>query len=804
MSFVAPISACLIVKNESGQLKFCLQSIRPYVEEIVVVDTGSVDSSQDIAKEFADKFEIFTDCNDDQGRIVSFALARQRSFDLATKPWCFWVDGDDEVVGANKLIDVVNKAEKEKDGRPTMIMLPYEYSHDENGNVTCLHYRERIINPKSEFEWKGPVHEVCSPKSSAQALQSDAVKIVHKRQKSGKVIEPNRNLRILKSHYEKVGESDVRQLYYLGLEYGNAGDIGNSIKFHKRYVELSGWDDEKFLACMKISEHYQGFGDYENAIQWALKALTVREGWSEAYFSLGKSYYFMAQRGGPEEKRNWEKCVHFIRLGLQMPPTRTVLFINPMERQFEMHRFLNLALNKIGDVRGALESCDTALKIKPDSSIELNRNLYVSFLAKSDITNKINDLVNAGGLSQEVKNTVLDLINSNDISKINNTKIEPIAVPSNKLDIVFYVGPGVEPWNPDIIKKNGIGGSETAVYEMSRRLVKFGHSVRVFGHCENIEGNFDGVNYLNFTKYRNISCDVLITSRRPRAIDDEFNVSSKVSFCWVHDIHCGNDLNHSRSLRIDKFLVLSNWHREFFLNHYKFIHPSQVITTRNGIDLSRFDNKIQRNPHRAVYSSSPDRGMEVVTKVWPKIREVIPDAELHLFYGFETWESCARSAGDNGQLDLIQRLKQMIKDYEKYGVYYHGRVDQNQLAKEFLASGVWAYSTWFSETSCLTAMEAQCAGLRIVTSPIAALNETVGSRGKMIPGDWLSEEYQRQFTESVIEVMLKPDNGDRSELQDYAKKHFCIDKLASQWDEMFRNVIEEISINIVPPYKEAC
>jgi len=115
MSFVAPISACLIVKNESGQLKFCLQSIRPYVEEIVVVDTGSVDSSQDIAKEFADKFEIFTDCNDDQGRIVSFALARQRSFDLATKPWCFWVDGDDEVVGANKLIDVVNKAEKEKD-----------------------------------------------------------------------------------------------------------------------------------------------------------------------------------------------------------------------------------------------------------------------------------------------------------------------------------------------------------------------------------------------------------------------------------------------------------------------------------------------------------------------------------------------------------------------------------------------------------------------------------------------------------------------------------------------------------------
>src|SRR5262245_39839777 len=39
----APISACLIVKNEAINLRACLESIRPYIAELVIVDTGSTD-----------------------------------------------------------------------------------------------------------------------------------------------------------------------------------------------------------------------------------------------------------------------------------------------------------------------------------------------------------------------------------------------------------------------------------------------------------------------------------------------------------------------------------------------------------------------------------------------------------------------------------------------------------------------------------------------------------------------------------------------------------------------------------------
>jgi glycosyltransferase involved in cell wall biosynthesis len=98
-------------------------------------------------------------------------------------------------------------------------------------------------------------------------------------------------------------------------------------------------------------------------------------------------------------------------------------------------------------------------------------------------------------------------------------------------------------------------------------------------------------------------------------------------------------------------------------------------------------------------------------------------------------------------------------------------------------------------------MEAQAAGLRIVTSPIAALNETVGPRGVMIPGDWLSPDYQNKFVDAVVEAMNKTDDSDREILKKYAEENFGWDSLANDWEKMFESVIEEVSTNMIPPYK---
>ena len=45
------ISACMIVRDEERHIEACLRSLRGVVDEVVVVDTGSVDRSPEIARE---------------------------------------------------------------------------------------------------------------------------------------------------------------------------------------------------------------------------------------------------------------------------------------------------------------------------------------------------------------------------------------------------------------------------------------------------------------------------------------------------------------------------------------------------------------------------------------------------------------------------------------------------------------------------------------------------------------------------------------------------------------------------------
>jgi glycosyltransferase involved in cell wall biosynthesis len=231
--------------------------------------------------------------------------------------------------------------------------------------------------------------------------------------------------------------------------------------------------------------------------------------------------------------------------------------------------------------------------------------------------------------------------------------------------------------------------------------------------------------------------------------------------------------------------------------------PAEKISVmRNGIDLGRFsENDIARDPTRAVYSSSPDRGLLTAIECWPRIRSKVPGAELHIYYGFDNWEKTIELTGDKAQLTSIKQLRDIIEATE--GVFMHGRVNQLELAREMLKAGVWTNATWFTETSCITAMEAQAAGLFIVTSPIAALNETCSPLGTaMIEGDWRSEDYKRAFTKAVVEAMTCDDEfrgATREAIQAQASR-FSLDARASEWNEMLRELV--FGKDEMPVFKE--
>lgn len=716
------VSVCIITRDDP-HLDACLKSFHEYVDEIVVVITSKNDTiSKPIAEKYNCKIDVFDACNDND-RIVDFSLARNHSISLASNDWIMWIDSDDILVGAENLVNLTSHAEK-----GLGFIFPYEYSYA-NDKVNCKHYRERLIYGKSDFHFINPVHEVLVPKGiEGKFVRSDDLIFKHQRQYVPKAMEPGRNLRILQKHVA-ANPDDVRQMYYIGLEYKNCGDLPAAIKYLTMYIERSGWDDERAMAAFELVKIYTALQDYNKGLEFAIKSIAIKPTWFESYYNVCKMFYHLG---------DWQKCVAFADLAEQQGPTETLLFIDENDR-YDIYSYTNVALNNIGRVKEAYEAAKKGLIGNPNNS-----NL---------IHNKLQYEIHLG-----IQEAV-----------------------DGKLNIVFATPFAPEVWTPDTVRSNGIGGSEMMLINQAKNLAALGHNVIVYAMCS---GKFDGVEYRHFNNFGNITCDVLVVSRYTPFLGDHHNIKAKVKLLWVHDVAAAEATN-ALLLKADKILALSEWHKETLIRIHN-VHPDHVITTRNGIDLERFNSKnIHRNQMKCINSSSPDRSWPILLEIWPEILKQVPEAELHLFYGFDNWKKMA--VNDRLQLDLIERLEKQIKETPR--VYYHGRVNQTELAEHYMNSSVWVHPTWFTETSCITAMEAQAAGLHIVTSNLAALKETVKNvgAGELIDGEWTSPEYKQKFINATVRSL-------RSNIRDYNLDVFDLNTLAVEWNDMFYNLIEDKKI----------
>jgi glycosyltransferase involved in cell wall biosynthesis len=84
-----PLSVCLVVQNEQEDLPRVLQSVRGIADEIVVVDGGSTDRTQEIAREYGARvfFRAFTNHADQKNYAAS----------LASQNWIFLLDADEKL-----------------------------------------------------------------------------------------------------------------------------------------------------------------------------------------------------------------------------------------------------------------------------------------------------------------------------------------------------------------------------------------------------------------------------------------------------------------------------------------------------------------------------------------------------------------------------------------------------------------------------------------------------------------------------------------------------------------------------------
>ena len=89
------VSLVMIVKNEATNLPTCLRSVADLVDEIIIVDTGSIDRTKEEAIAFGARVFDFVWRDD-------FAAARNECLRHATGTWIFWLDGDEWINEENR------------------------------------------------------------------------------------------------------------------------------------------------------------------------------------------------------------------------------------------------------------------------------------------------------------------------------------------------------------------------------------------------------------------------------------------------------------------------------------------------------------------------------------------------------------------------------------------------------------------------------------------------------------------------------------------------------------------------------
>jgi hypothetical protein len=341
--------------------------------------------------------------------------------------------------------------------------------------------------------------------------------------------------------------------------------------------------------------------------------------------------------------------------------------------------------------------------------------------------------------------------------------------------IDLFVGPSHEQWSPKSIE-SGIGGSEEMFIGMAKELSKLGNKVTVWCRCLEDEGIYDGVEYKNYDDFDIKETDILIIARSPQLLlKNHLDKVKAKKYLWLHDTI--NPLEVICYLMaFDGIFTASKWHQDYYMQCCAPEFRNKIIQTRNAVDYSLFDQKVERDPYTMVYGSLYNRGLSELLSIWPKVKLAVPQAKLRIFYGWQTIE----------KLLPLEQFKEYKKEMEKLmdqeGVTHLGRISHKEVAKEMLGAGVWVYPTNFNEISCITAMKAQIGGAIPVVIPKAALNETVKYGMKVSNGKNV-EEILSNWSDVLIKI-LKDTKGQeqfRKMMMKQSDKIWSYEELAKSW-----------------------
>lgn len=267
------LSLCMIVRDNRRTIEACLTSIRPWVDELIVVDTGSVDETPQIAARLGAQVSTFPWCDD-------FSAARNVSLERAAGEWLFWMDSDDTTPPecGRKLRALADGAHPDNVlGYVMQVHCPGPEGTDFDDLTVVDHVK--LFRNRSELRFEGRIHEQIIP--AIRRLGGDVgwtdIHVVHSGSEhapAAKQRKYERDLRLLKLELAQHPDHPFH-LFNMGMTYNDMEQHEVAVDWLRKSLAVSRPDEShvrKVYALLVASlTHLERWPEAEQASREGLR-----------------------------------------------------------------------------------------------------------------------------------------------------------------------------------------------------------------------------------------------------------------------------------------------------------------------------------------------------------------------------------------------------------------------------------------------------------------------------------------------------------------------------------------------------
>ena len=287
------LGAYMIVRDEEVMLDACLSSLKG-LDEIVILDTGSVDKTAEIASKHK-----CTYIPDVYKWVDDFVEARNKSLSYCTADWLIVIDADEVLKGdIKKIKSVCEKTNCNSFKIPTIAM-----KNGDNHPSVRLHKRLK------KTKWHAVAHNYLSVTGDAVLELME----IHYGYSPAHAKDPDRTLRIL-AKYVEGNPKCRREKYYLAREFYYRKNYRLAISYWEYYLEDANFGGEIIDTWLYLARCHYFMGNPEKARDTVLQAIKLNGNFREAW-------RFLAVLSGPGNKARFNeiadtssnKSVLFIR-----------------------------------------------------------------------------------------------------------------------------------------------------------------------------------------------------------------------------------------------------------------------------------------------------------------------------------------------------------------------------------------------------------------------------------------------------------------------------------------------------------